>query len=160
MRCDVGIAERPQRLIIVLAGAGLDGFGVPYALAVALWVLVVLSAITVGQRMVQVHRQSRLLLPDPPVPTAASRVPRGRPGRPARRRVRRPGSGTSRELARAGGGRRLRRRLGRGQGAARAAGRGRLPGRRRPGRAPGRARGEPPAARTSAGSSRPPPRPS
>src|SRR5215204_2836002 len=60
LRCDVGLVERPQRLTIALAGTGLDGLGVPYALAVALWALVVLSVVTVGQRMVEVHRQARL----------------------------------------------------------------------------------------------------
>lgn len=60
MRCDVGLVERPQRLTIALAGTGLDGLGVPYAQAIALWGLVVLSAVTVGQRMAEVHRQSRV----------------------------------------------------------------------------------------------------
>ena len=59
MRCDVGLVERPQRLTIGLAGTGLDGLGVPYAQAFALWALVVLSLITVVQRMVEVYRQSR-----------------------------------------------------------------------------------------------------
>jgi len=63
MRCDVGLVERPQRLTIGLAGTGLDGLGVPYAQAVALWALVLLSAITVGQRMVEVYRQSRAVPP-------------------------------------------------------------------------------------------------
>jgi CDP-diacylglycerol---glycerol-3-phosphate 3-phosphatidyltransferase len=58
LRCDVGLVERPQRLVIVLAGTGLDGLGVPYVQAVALWLLVGLSAITVGQRLVEVHRQA------------------------------------------------------------------------------------------------------
>jgi CDP-diacylglycerol--glycerol-3-phosphate 3-phosphatidyltransferase len=60
LRCDVGLVERPQRLTIALAGTGLDGLGVPYALAVALWALVGLSVVTVGQRMLEVHRQARL----------------------------------------------------------------------------------------------------
>ena len=59
MRCDVGLVERPQRLTIVLVGTGLDGLGVPYAQAIALWALVVLSVVTVGQRVVEVHRQAR-----------------------------------------------------------------------------------------------------
>ena len=37
--CDVGIVERTERLILVLVGTGLTGLGVPYALHVALWVL-------------------------------------------------------------------------------------------------------------------------
>ncbi|MFV0532544.1 MAG: phosphatidylinositol phosphate synthase [Cumulibacter sp.] len=55
---NVGIAERAERLIIVLVGIGLDGLGVPYVLAVALWVLVVISAYTVWQRLRTVYVQS------------------------------------------------------------------------------------------------------
>jgi CDP-diacylglycerol--glycerol-3-phosphate 3-phosphatidyltransferase len=56
----VGIAERAERLIIVLVGTGLAGqpFGLPYVQAIALWVLVAASTITVGQRLATVHRQS------------------------------------------------------------------------------------------------------
>jgi CDP-diacylglycerol--glycerol-3-phosphate 3-phosphatidyltransferase len=58
MTADVGVAERAERLIIALAGTGLDGLGVPYVQAGALWLLVVLSTVTVGQRLVTVYRQS------------------------------------------------------------------------------------------------------
>jgi CDP-diacylglycerol---glycerol-3-phosphate 3-phosphatidyltransferase len=53
-----GIIERPERLIITLVGAGLDGLGVPFALDVALWVLAALSLVTVVQRIVAVHRSA------------------------------------------------------------------------------------------------------
>ena len=56
--CDVGIVERLERLLLVLFGTGLAGLGVPYALHVGLWVLLVGSAITVGQRVAEVHRQA------------------------------------------------------------------------------------------------------
>jgi CDP-diacylglycerol--glycerol-3-phosphate 3-phosphatidyltransferase len=59
MTATVGIAERAERLIVVLVGTGLDGLGVPYVLAVALWLLVAASTVTVGQRLVTVYRQSR-----------------------------------------------------------------------------------------------------
>jgi CDP-diacylglycerol--glycerol-3-phosphate 3-phosphatidyltransferase len=49
--CTVGVAERTERLIIVLVGAGLDGLGVPYALAIGMWLLLVLGVITVLQRV-------------------------------------------------------------------------------------------------------------
>jgi len=57
----VGIAERADRLIIVLVGTGLTGapFHVPYVQAVALWSLVAASTITVIQRFVTVYRQSK-----------------------------------------------------------------------------------------------------
>jgi CDP-diacylglycerol--glycerol-3-phosphate 3-phosphatidyltransferase len=58
LTCNVGVAERAERLIIALAGTGLDGMGVPYVQAVALWLLVGLSTITVGQRMAVVWQQS------------------------------------------------------------------------------------------------------
>jgi CDP-diacylglycerol---glycerol-3-phosphate 3-phosphatidyltransferase len=57
----VGIAERAERLIIVLVGAGLTGLGVPFVLAIALWVLVAASAVTVVQRFATVRTQSRAL---------------------------------------------------------------------------------------------------
>lgn len=58
MTCNVGFAERAERLIIVLVGTGLDGMGVPYVLAVALWFLVGATTLTVAQRLVEVRRQS------------------------------------------------------------------------------------------------------
>jgi CDP-diacylglycerol---glycerol-3-phosphate 3-phosphatidyltransferase len=47
-----GFIERPERLIIVLVGAGFAGlFGVPWLLHGAMWVLAVASLVTVGQRL-------------------------------------------------------------------------------------------------------------
>src|SRR3954453_6799256 len=73
LKADVGIVERTERLILVLAGTGLTGLGVPYAVHVGLWVLLVGSAITVGQRFAAVRReaQGRPLpgsTPGPPTP--------------------------------------------------------------------------------------------
>jgi CDP-diacylglycerol--glycerol-3-phosphate 3-phosphatidyltransferase len=56
LRCDVGIAERPERMVIGLTAAGLSGLGVPYVLPVGLWLLAVLSAFTFGQRVLAVRR--------------------------------------------------------------------------------------------------------
>ncbi|MEX2289905.1 MAG: CDP-alcohol phosphatidyltransferase family protein [Mycobacteriales bacterium] len=58
LRCDVGFAERAERLILVLTGTTLAGLGLPAALAVALWLLAVASAVTVVQRLVEVRRQA------------------------------------------------------------------------------------------------------
>lgn len=58
LTCDVGIAERAERLIIALVGLGLQGIGVPYVLDVALWLLTAISAYTVWQRMRTVYQQS------------------------------------------------------------------------------------------------------
>lgn len=60
--CNVGIAERSERLIVVLVGTGLTdfpGLDVPYVQAIALWLLVAASTITVGQRIATVWQQSR-----------------------------------------------------------------------------------------------------
>jgi len=65
--CNVGIAERTERLIIVLVGTGLTGspIGVPYVQAIALWVLVGASGITVAQRFATVWKQAAAAVPDP-----------------------------------------------------------------------------------------------
>jgi CDP-diacylglycerol--glycerol-3-phosphate 3-phosphatidyltransferase len=55
---DGGVAERAERYIITLLGAGLTGLGVPYALAVALWLLAGLQLATVIQRMISVRRSA------------------------------------------------------------------------------------------------------
>jgi CDP-diacylglycerol--glycerol-3-phosphate 3-phosphatidyltransferase len=51
LNADGGLAERAERLIIVLVGSGLSGLGVPYVLDVALWLCAVLTAATVVQRL-------------------------------------------------------------------------------------------------------------
>jgi CDP-diacylglycerol---glycerol-3-phosphate 3-phosphatidyltransferase len=59
-----GLIERPERLIIVLLGAGLSGlFGVPWLLHGAMWVLAVASLITLGQRVHTVRRSSGAMEP-------------------------------------------------------------------------------------------------
>jgi CDP-diacylglycerol--glycerol-3-phosphate 3-phosphatidyltransferase len=58
MTANVGIAERTERLVVALVAAGLSGLGVPYILAIGLWLLAAASAFTVVQRMVHVYRQA------------------------------------------------------------------------------------------------------
>ncbi|MFC6936100.1 phosphatidylinositol phosphate synthase [Actinomadura yumaensis] len=79
--CDVGIAERAERLLIALVAAGLDGLGVPFILALALWVLAVLSTVTVLQRFATVYRQATAPAPaDPGAPAPAEPGPAVRNG--------------------------------------------------------------------------------
>jgi CDP-diacylglycerol---glycerol-3-phosphate 3-phosphatidyltransferase len=59
IECNGGIAERTERLIIILLTAGLGGLGVPYIFAIGLWVLMALSVVTVFQRMLIVYQGSR-----------------------------------------------------------------------------------------------------
>lgn len=54
-----GLAARADRIFIVLLGAALAGFGVPYVLELAVTFLAVAGLITVVQRTLSVHRQSR-----------------------------------------------------------------------------------------------------
>jgi len=58
LECDVGLIERPERMLISLIAVGVSGLGVPYILAIGLWLLAVASAVTVVQRMVHVYRQA------------------------------------------------------------------------------------------------------
>jgi|SRR5215207_9737738 len=59
LRAGGGLVERAERWIIALAGTGLHGLGVPFALDVALWLLAVLSVVTVAQRFVALYRSAR-----------------------------------------------------------------------------------------------------
>jgi CDP-diacylglycerol---glycerol-3-phosphate 3-phosphatidyltransferase len=59
LSADGGLIERAERLIIALAGTGLQGFGLPYLVEASLWLLAVLSAITLGQRMLAVASSAR-----------------------------------------------------------------------------------------------------
>ncbi|MCX6419895.1 MAG: CDP-alcohol phosphatidyltransferase family protein [Actinobacteria bacterium] len=54
--CEGGIAERTERLIIVLIAIGFHGLGVPYILTIGIWLLAVLSVITVLQRLYIVYQ--------------------------------------------------------------------------------------------------------
>lgn len=65
LSADGGLIERPDRLVIVLAGAGLTGLGLSWAIHVAMWLLAVGSVITVFQRVFAVRSSpgARDLLP-------------------------------------------------------------------------------------------------
>jgi len=59
MTANVGIAERAERLVVVLAATGLVGLGVPEVLlTVVLAGLALASLVTVVQRMLEVRRQA------------------------------------------------------------------------------------------------------
>lgn len=49
--CSGGIAERTERLIIALTAIGFEGLGIPYALAIGVWLLLILAVVTVIQRI-------------------------------------------------------------------------------------------------------------
>jgi CDP-diacylglycerol---glycerol-3-phosphate 3-phosphatidyltransferase len=71
LRGDGGLIERPERLIIVLAGAGVSDFPVmawPPALPVAMWVLAAASVLTCLQRLHAVRTSPGASEPLPPNP--------------------------------------------------------------------------------------------
>ncbi|WP_039799089.1 phosphatidylinositol phosphate synthase [Nocardia araoensis] len=79
LSADGGIIERPDRLIIVLVGAGFTGIGgywgiewLTYAVHVAMWILAVLSIVTVVQRVLAVRNS----------PGARTVIPAGQSQRP------------------------------------------------------------------------------
>jgi len=60
MTAKVGIAERAERLVLILVATGFNGiFGLPILTELALWLLAVASGITVIQRMIVVRQQSK-----------------------------------------------------------------------------------------------------
>ena len=59
LRCDVGLIERPERMLISLIAVGVSGLGVPYILNVGLWALAAGSAFTFGQRVHAVYKAAK-----------------------------------------------------------------------------------------------------
>jgi CDP-diacylglycerol--glycerol-3-phosphate 3-phosphatidyltransferase len=81
LKCDVGFAERTERLLIALVATGLSGLGVPYVLAIGLWLLAAASAVTFVQRVVAARR-SAAEIGEADTTAAATAAP-ARPARPA-----------------------------------------------------------------------------
>ena len=59
LAADGGLAERAERFIVALIGAGVQGLGVPHLLDVALWLLAVMTVATVIQRVLAVAKSAR-----------------------------------------------------------------------------------------------------
>ena len=53
--CSVGIAERTERLVIILTAIGFEGLHIPFALSVGFWLLAILGIVTVVQRIAVVR---------------------------------------------------------------------------------------------------------
>jgi len=56
IKCEGGLAERGERVIIILTAYGLHGLGVNYAMAVGIWLLALISVFTMTQRMMIVYK--------------------------------------------------------------------------------------------------------
>jgi CDP-diacylglycerol--glycerol-3-phosphate 3-phosphatidyltransferase len=59
LRAAGGIAERTERIVLVLTVTGLAGLGVPYVLPIGLWLLAAAITVTVIQRILAVRGQTR-----------------------------------------------------------------------------------------------------
>lgn len=59
IECTGGIAERSERLIIALTAYGLDGLSIDYAMSIGIWIIAILSLITMIQRLVIVYKATR-----------------------------------------------------------------------------------------------------
>jgi CDP-diacylglycerol--glycerol-3-phosphate 3-phosphatidyltransferase len=59
LKCDVGLIERPERLLIGLTSIGLSGLGIPYVLPIGMWALAAGSLFTLWQRMRAVYLDSK-----------------------------------------------------------------------------------------------------
>ena len=55
LNADVGLIERPERMIIGLTSIGLSGLGIPYVLPIGMWGLATGTALTLYQRMRAVY---------------------------------------------------------------------------------------------------------
>ena len=56
IKCEGGLAERGERVIIILTAYGLHGLGINYAMAVGIWLLALISVFTMIQRMMIVYK--------------------------------------------------------------------------------------------------------
>jgi CDP-diacylglycerol---glycerol-3-phosphate 3-phosphatidyltransferase len=88
LNADVGLIERPERMIIGLTSIGLSGLGIPYVLPIGMWGLAAGTALTLCQRMRAVYVDAKSqaaaqaaaqaatpTAPQPAAPTAAQPPP-------------------------------------------------------------------------------------
>src|ERR1700723_87876 len=85
LNADVGLIERPERLIIGLTSIGLSGLGIPYVLPIGMWALAAGTAFTLYQRMRAVFvdakaKSAQAATAEPPAPgSAAGQAPTAQP---------------------------------------------------------------------------------
>ena len=91
LNADVGLIERPERMIIGLTSIGLSGLGIPYVLPIGMWALAAGTALTLGQRMRAVYVDARAKARQAPSPARPpSRPQPAAPSRQRQPRTRRP----------------------------------------------------------------------
>lgn len=77
LKCDVGFAERTERLLIGLGATGLAGLGVPYVLPIGLWILAAVSLFTFGQRVWAARQSAAAIAVAEAAPPAADQADPG-----------------------------------------------------------------------------------
>jgi CDP-diacylglycerol--glycerol-3-phosphate 3-phosphatidyltransferase len=84
LNANVGLIERPERVLIALVAIGLSGLGLPYILAIGMWGLAAGTVVTLFQRMraVYVDAQAKAGLPWPPPAAAEPESPQPEPSPP------------------------------------------------------------------------------
>jgi CDP-diacylglycerol---glycerol-3-phosphate 3-phosphatidyltransferase len=70
LNANVGLIERPERLIIGLTSIGLSGLGIPYVLPIGMWGLAAGTALTLYQRMRAVYVDAKSQAAQPAAPPA------------------------------------------------------------------------------------------
>src|ERR1700678_1428697 len=71
LNADVGLIERPERMIIGLTSIGLSGLGIPYVLPIGMWGLAAGTAVTLYQRMRAVYVDAKSQAAQAAAPPAA-----------------------------------------------------------------------------------------
>ena len=68
LNANVGLIERPERVLIGLTSIGLSGLGIPYVLPIGMWALAAGTAVTLYQRMraVYVDAKAQQATAEPP----------------------------------------------------------------------------------------------
>src|SRR5271156_988565 len=79
LNANVGLLERPERLIVGLTSIGLSGLGIPYVLPIGLWGLAAGTALTLYQRMRAVYGDAKSQAAQAAAPTAAQAAPTAAP---------------------------------------------------------------------------------
>jgi CDP-diacylglycerol---glycerol-3-phosphate 3-phosphatidyltransferase len=77
LNANVGLIERPERLIIGLTSIGLSGLGIPYVLPIGMWGLAAGTALTLYQRMRAVYVDAKSQAAQAAAPTAAQAAASG-----------------------------------------------------------------------------------
>jgi CDP-diacylglycerol--glycerol-3-phosphate 3-phosphatidyltransferase len=84
LNANVGLIERPERVLIGLTSIGLSGLGIPYVLPIGMWALAAGTAVTLYQRMraVFLDAKAQAAQPAEPSTTGASAAAAAAPARP------------------------------------------------------------------------------